>query len=355
MKFIHISDVHLGLKPDRTKIWSDERADELWDSFKNIVKLCEEKKVELLLISGNLFHASPTLQELKNLDLQLNRLSVTKTVILAGSCDYIEEGSVWEQYDFNSNTLVMPRDKAANVYFEDINVCITGYSYGKPEYTAKILEKLKPGREGAYNILLGHGGDKNHMPFSKDRLAKTGFDYIALGYIRKPTHILKNKMAFPGCLEPLDYTDTGRRGYIYGEVDEEKNTTISWVASNKRSYINMTLELQPDSTNADLLDIVEAEIKNRGKENIYRILLKGTVDSNLEINLSGIVRRYNINEVIDRTEYDYSVDELYHGNENNLLGRFISRMKDEESEEAEEIRQKALEYGISALLGVGDR
>ena len=49
------------------------------------------------------------------------------------------------------------------------------------------------------------------------------------------------------------------------------------------------------------------------------------------------------------------MDELYHGNENNLLGRFMSSMKNEESDEAEEIRQKALEYGIGALLGVGDR
>ncbi len=351
MKFIHISDVHLGIKPDRTKIWSDERADEIWDSFKNIVKLCEEKKVELLLISGNLFNDLPTIQDLKNLDLQLNRLTVTKTVIIAGSCDYIGVDSAWEQYDFTSNTLIMPRDKAANVYFEDINVCITGYSYGQPEYTARILEKLKPGREGAYNILLGHGGDKNHMPFSKDKLAKTGFNYIALGYIRKPTHILKNKMAFPGCLEPLDYTDTGRRGYIYGEVDKENNTTITWVASNKRSYINMSLELQPDSTNAELIGIVEDEIKRRGKENIYRILLKGTISNELEINLSGIVRRYNINEVIDRTQYDYTVEELYGGNENNLLGRFIDRMSDDEDDE---LKKKALEYGIAALLGVGD-
>lgn len=353
MKFIHVADVHLGIKPDRGRIWSDERADEIYDSFKDIIKLCEQEKAELLLIAGDLFDAPPKEQNLKQLDFQLSRLTGTKTVIIAGANDYIEEGSVWESYVFNSDVIVMPRDKAANVYFEDINVCITGFSYGKPEYEDRILERLKPGREGAYNILLGHGGDKMHMPFSKEKLAKTGFDYIALGHVHKPAHILKNKMAFAGSLEPLNYTETGRRGYIRGEVDGEGNTTISWIPSNKRSYINMTLELQPDTTNAQLQEIVESEIKRRGRENIYRILLKGTIDSSMEINLSGLTRRYNINELIDRTEFDYTIDELYHGNETTLIGRFID-MFDYDGTEEDEIKEKAVSYGIEALLGAGE-
>ncbi|MDE6024188.1 MAG: metallophosphoesterase [Lachnospiraceae bacterium] len=353
MKFIHIADVHLGIKPDRGRIWSDERADEIYDSFKNVVKFCEQEKADLLLIAGDLFDAPPDEQNLKQLDFQLSRLSNTKTIIIGGANDYIEEGSAWEAHVFNSNTIIMPRDKAANVYLEDINVCVTGFSYGKPEYEDRILERLKPGREGAYNILLGHGGEKNYMPFSKEKLAKTGFDYIALGHVHKPAHILKNKMAFAGSLEPLNYTETGRRGFIMGDVDSEGNTNISWVPSNQRSYVNMTLEIQPDTTNAQLQEIVETEIKKRGRENIYRILLKGTIDSKMEINLSGLTRRYNINELIDRTEYDYTIDELYHGNETNLLGRFID-MFDEESTEDDEIREKALSYGIEALLGAGE-
>ena len=36
----------------------------------------------------------------------------------------------------------MPRDKATNAYLDELNVCITGYSYGKPEYTERLLERL---------------------------------------------------------------------------------------------------------------------------------------------------------------------------------------------------------------------
>ena len=33
MKFIHVSDVHLGIKPDEGKPWSEKRAQDIWDSF----------------------------------------------------------------------------------------------------------------------------------------------------------------------------------------------------------------------------------------------------------------------------------------------------------------------------------
>ncbi len=355
MKFIHIADVHLGVKPDRGKRWSNDRAREIEESFDDILVICQEQNIDMLLIAGDLYHTPPTEKDLKELDYKLKRLDSTKTVIIAGNHDYIEENSPWETYEFISDTVVFPRDRAAKLYYEDINVCVTGYSYGRQEYKERILEKLKPGKEGAYNILLGHGGDKTHMPFSKEKLARMGFDYVALGHIHKPAHILKNKMAFSGSLEPIDYTDTGRRGYIYGEVNDEGVARIKWIPCNRRSYINIALELEPDYTNAEIINVVEDSIKELGTENIYRIMLKGRVDSNLEINLSGLVRRYNINEVINKTESDYDINELLEGNENNLLGRFIKALSDENSVKDQEIRTKAMRYGIEALLGAGDK
>lgn len=354
MKFLHLADVHIGATPDREKYWSDTRTEEIYDSFKKIIRVCEEQQVDLLLIAGDLFNAPPTMQQLREVDYQLRQMHGTKTVIIGGNHDYIEAGSPWEKYPFQSDTFVMPRDRASKVYIEEINVCVTGYSYGKPEYKERILERLRPGKEGAYNILLGHGGDANHMPFSKEKLASLGFDYVALGHIHKPAHLVKNKMAFSGSLEPLDHTETGRRGYIMGELSGAGTTLIQWVPCNKRSYVNMSLELTPDLVNSEIVDNVEEEINRIGKDNIYKINLNGCIDSNLQINLSALTRRYNIYEINDNTHLDYDVNELLMVNENNLLGRFIKTLSDDESLENQEIRAKAMKYGIEALLGVGD-
>lgn len=44
MKFIHVSDVHLGIKPDEGKPWSEKRAQDIWDSFAEVIRAAVELK-----------------------------------------------------------------------------------------------------------------------------------------------------------------------------------------------------------------------------------------------------------------------------------------------------------------------
>ena len=37
MRFIHVSDVHLGITPDKGKPWSDVRAKEIEDTFDRVL------------------------------------------------------------------------------------------------------------------------------------------------------------------------------------------------------------------------------------------------------------------------------------------------------------------------------
>lgn len=355
MKFIHIADVNLGARPDRGRIWSDARTKEIYSTFHRLIEVCEEQKIELLLIAGDLFYEKPTTQNLKDLDFQLRKIPYTKTVIIAGDQDYMDPGSPWETYTFESNTVVMPKDQAASVFFEDLNVCVTGYSYGHATYTGRILERIRPGREGAYNILLGHGGDAEHMPFSKEHVAQLGFQYVALGHMHKPAHILKNQMAFAGTLEPLDYTETGKHGYILGEVTTSGETTITFVPFSCRRYVNMALDINSTYTNGDICNLVEGKMQELGVDNIYRILLRGRVAQNMEINLSELTRRYCINEVIDKTESDFDLEKLRLTNNHNLLGKIMEEFSENKDTGTKEIREKALHYCMEALVGAGSR
>ena len=74
MRFIHISDVHLGMTPDRGKAWSGVRAKEIEDTFDKILAIAEERKVDLLLVAGDLFHKTPGIIELDMLDGGKQRL-----------------------------------------------------------------------------------------------------------------------------------------------------------------------------------------------------------------------------------------------------------------------------------------
>ena len=44
MRFFHIADVHLGASPDAGFPWSEERKNEIWDSFCNVIYAVREEK-----------------------------------------------------------------------------------------------------------------------------------------------------------------------------------------------------------------------------------------------------------------------------------------------------------------------
>ena len=78
MRFIHVSDVHLGMIPDKGKPWSDVRAKEIEETFDRILDIAEERKVDLLLIAGNLYHSAPKAADLAKLDARLAKLTNTR-------------------------------------------------------------------------------------------------------------------------------------------------------------------------------------------------------------------------------------------------------------------------------------
>ncbi len=352
-KFIHIADVHLGMHPDKDKVWSDDRAAEIEATFDTVLEHCATHEVNLLLIAGDLFDAPPTETELRKLDARLKKATGTKVVIVTGSSDAAPADSIFFKYGFESDVTVLPPDVISQAYFEELGVAVTGISYGKEHYDEPMLEHITPAKEGAFNILLGYGGEKGYMPFSKDRLLEKGFDYIALGRRHKPTVIAEHKMAFAGSLEPLSYKETGEHGYFFGKSDPEEGTEVSFVPVSLRRYVNLTVEVLPDMNNAAITAKVEEAIRESGSQNIFRILVKGYKNSDVTINLSEILRRYQVLEFRDKTGYSYDIEELARENTGNLLGEIVTRLSDEESLTREDIREKAKRYAVLALMDTG--
>ena len=103
MRFIHIADVHLGAQPDAGPLYSENRQQELWDTFEHVIHICEEEQTDLLLIAGDLFHRQPLLRELKEVDHLFSILTLTKVVLIAGNHDYIRRDSYYRTFEWSDN------------------------------------------------------------------------------------------------------------------------------------------------------------------------------------------------------------------------------------------------------------
>lgn len=352
MRFIHTSDIRIGVSPDTNYEWGEKRKAEIEGALDNIINVCNEKDIDLLLIAGNLFSEPPTKEQLDQLDAKLMTLVKTRTVILPGYLDYVSEGSPASEYKFESKTVMLPGGKTTNAYLKGINTCVTGYGYDYPEIRADVLGKIDPGRVSAANILIGAGGDPNHMPFKTSEIAKKGFDYVALGGRSKSAHILKNRLAYSGCPEPAGPEETGRRGFIIGEVTDE-GTKISWVPCNKRCYIDINITLSPEITAEDVTTKLDEMLMKLGNENIYTIIFKGFADPDFAPDLKRIKERYLIRSIENLTINSRDEEKLLEENGANIIGSFVTEIRECYNID-ENIRNKAMRYGLEALIMSGE-
>ena len=373
MKFVHIADVHLGAVPDSDFSWSEAREKEIWNSFHNIINVCNEEKADLLLIAGDLFHRQPLVRELKEVNYYFSKLTTAQVVIMAGNHDYIGSRSAYPDFLWNERVHMFYNDSLKTVEFPEINTLVYGFSYYKRDITEPLYDNARPIDKNHINILLAHGGDEKDIPINRKRLKEAGFDYIALGHIHKP-EIIHNNIAYAGSLEPLDKNETGERGYILGEIVQEQGnilqgqgeivkeqgvislagqkeyiTSIRFIPSSMRQYIRLTITATPETTNGSLLDMTRELMKSNGLQNIYQLNIQGVRDEMLRMDKDALKGLGNVLEVLDQTVPDYDFDILYRENADNLIGMFIKRIK--ESPKQDEATQKALYYGIEALLG----
>ena len=335
MRFIHIADLHLGMEPDKDKPWSTMRGRELLDTFAYVIDECRKSGTDLLLIAGDLFHKQPLVREVKEVSALLTSIPRTKVVLIAGNHDYISGTSGYRNFKWPENVHFLMSNKPESVYFEDINTEVYGFSYHVRNIYEPVYDGLKPEDPSKINILLGHGGEPDNVPIDWKKLERSGFDYVAMGHIHKPTDI-SERIRYAGSLEPLDKNETGQHGYIVGEVAtaefEERDTAeearnengdctggritktgngecvggrrsgsenggrgtgghllrSSRVYCAKRSYIKADIKVSCDDTYGMVRRKVMSVINDGGTGNYYVLSFFGEYDPDIRIDFDGL-------------------------------------------------------------------
>ena len=338
MKFIHIADVHWGARPEREKPFGRQREQEIKETFQRVIDHAKETEADLLLIAGDFFDQPPRKQELREVDYLLSKLIKTRTVIIAGNHDHLKQGDAFGQYKWQSDVYLLDGKQRDYIRFEDLKTTVYGFSYWTNQITKPLYDDMKPEEDSDYSILLAHGGDESHIPLQKEALKWSGFDYIALGHIHKPEIIFEDLMAYAGSLEPLDHTETGYHGMIEGEISEEKKQ-ITFTPFAKRMYTQVEVMISDQMSEAEIIDRVETELSYRGTENIYEIILTGSIDPQIQPDFYEITQKYLISDILYETKHQWDYERL--SEEDDLLIQKVAEILKEEPE--------ALTYVMEAL------
>jgi DNA repair exonuclease SbcCD nuclease subunit len=343
---MHIADVHLGAAPDAGYAWAKDRGHELWESFRRCIEDANEKKVDLLLIAGDLFHRQPTEKELREVDYLFSTLEKTLVVLIAGNHDYLKPSSAYLNFQWSSHVVCLFSPECEKVRFPELKTEVYGLSYHQQEITAPLYDGLQAEKNDYFRILLAHGGDANHIPLSKQALMDSGFDYIALGHIHKPQVFIQGLALYAGALEPIDSNDIGPHGYVLGEV-QRKKVRLSFVEFSSRKYLQEEIEVTEDDTVFSLREKVAALIHKNGQENMYRIRFVGQHHPQFVPDVREYKKCGRILEIEDASVPAFHIGELREQYRGQLIGDFIESFGDAPENVVEE---KALRYGLEALL-----
>ena len=346
MRFMHIADVHLGARPDVGAPWSGDRGKELWQTFEKCIGEARARKVDLLLIAGDLFHRQPRGRELQEVNTLFSSLSGTIVVLMAGNHDYLKPSSPYWDFPWGENVVCLFDDQCEKIRLPELRTEIYGFSYHQQEITAPLYDALQAGKGDYFKILLAHGGDAQHIPMNKEKLMKAGFDYIALGHIHKPQVYIKNLALYAGALEPIDINDTGPHGFVLGETFRKK-VKLTFVELAGRQYRHEEIEVTPEDTSFSLKNKIEERIRREGSQHLYKVILRGQRDPQFLPDCSLYRKCGRILEIQDRTVPAFPLEELKRRYQGQLVGEFIESFGEEPREAVE---RKALQYGLEALL-----
>ena len=403
VKLIHTADLHLdsAFRSRFTKEEAENRRQKQLMAWKELLSFAVEKKVQGILIAGDLFD-SPVVSH-GTMDFFLSTMAEHPEIsffYLRGNHD--TENTFRFQENLPKN-LFLFSDKGKKYRLND-RLLLAGVEYGtkdisfgenegatqgagqaaeqavgqeiirgaealsKNETESEEESKFLKLKEEDCNILLLHGALYQGTPkgdslqgeegiFLKN-LEKLPLSYIALGHIHKGGEGKLNNgalWAYPGCLQGRGFDEEGERGFLYLKVEEEKKEIHKeFIPIKQGEFRILEIELLEDEGTLVCLKKIEAEMEKAGisKEDSLRIILKGKKGLEQERNLRYLQLQLQDSvfflEIQDESELSWNREEAM--KEKSLKGEFLRVVAGADNLSKEE-QEEIIALGMGLLQG----
>lgn len=403
VKLIHTADLHLdsAFRSRFTKEEAENRRQKQLMAWKELLSFAVEKKVQGILIAGDLFD-SPVVSH-GTMDFFLSTIAEHPEIsffYLRGNHD--TENTFRFQENLPKN-LFLFSDKGKKYRLND-RVLLAGVEYGtkdisfgenkgatqgagqaaeqaveqetvhgaealsKNETESEEESKFLKLKEEDCNILLLHGALYQGTPkgdslqgeegiFLKN-LEKLPLSYIALGHIHKGGEGKLNNgalWAYPGCLQGRGFDEEGERGFLYLKVEEEKKEIHKeFIPVKQGEFRILEIELLEDEGTLACLKKIEEEMEKASisKEDSLRIILKGKKGLEQERNLRYLQLQLQDSvfflEIQDESELSWNREEAM--KEKSLKGEFLRVLAAADNLSKEE-QEEIIALGMGLLQG----
>ena len=285
---IHCSDIHLGAEiPFLKHNDAKKRRAEIMNTFKKITEMCNEKAVDLLIISGDLF---------ENHGVDLN----TIVAICGGNHDYLSADCPLSDGDWSENVFIFGKE-LQYVEFPNMKLRLWGTSFTSTYMDTPAFDSVQVPFDSYTNILVMHGDlilkenqISRYNPITLEQLGKSKMDYVALGHIHMTTPIQKVEntyYAYSGCPEGHGFDEQGKKGIYFGNISKGK-VDLTFIPMSQRMLIETTIDItncfSDNEANSKIIDFLHKNFGETFAENLYSITLTGFTNEKYRPNVTYI-------------------------------------------------------------------
>ena len=354
VKILHAADLHMDSPFDAlTEEKAVERRREQRELMEKIAAVCEEEKVQVVLLAGDLLDSAMSYYETHDVLIRAFSQISAEIFISPGNHDYYCAKSPYAFLKFPANVHIFRSPILESVTLEKLGCRIWGAGFNAPVCPPLLDGFSVQSQPDMVDILVIHGelGGESYNPIQESGIAGLNVDYLALGHTHTFSGFLKagdTTYAYPGCPEGRGFDELGEKGVILGTVDKGK-CDLRFVPVGKRQYKIWPVDLTGAT---DVREAVISALPENSSRDIYRLVLTGEFGGELDLNalkesLTGEFYSLNIKDET-RPLYD-----IWTGlQENTLKGLFLNRMReryDVSSEAERRTISKAVRYALGAL------
>jgi DNA repair exonuclease SbcCD nuclease subunit len=279
MKFVHLSDTHLGYHSYRklTSEGYNQREEDVRQAFVRAVDKTIELKPDFCVHSGDLFD-SPRPSN-RNISLAISEfLRLTENgipiVVISGNHETPKTrhlGHVFSVFDFFSDVYPVYQPhyvivRLGRVAIHAIPQCPSAQLFEEE------LKKLAPVADADYNLLTLHAGIANIPEFSRgdfneqfvDQDYFRGFDWVALGHYHNFAQLQPNVM-YAGSPERFSFAEaTNQKGFPVVDLETGKARFVQTEAREMLEVIINASQLPTANINDEIQTMCES-IEPSGK------------------------------------------------------------------------------------------
>ncbi len=360
VKLLHIADVHFDASFTGMPSSEAEKCRAgLRSAFAAAVLSAKNRGVEIFLIAGDLFDGERLTADTRDFIIsQTERFPECHFFISPGNHDPYNDASPYARMSLPNNVHVF-RGRG-KLELAELGVDVYGYGFTEKHCEDSVAlgyGELNPDR---INILVCHGDlgtNSGYGKISREDIAQSGFDYIALGHVHSHSGVVSENgtyYAYSGCIQGRGMDETGVKGALYGTVGKD-GAELEFIPLSRRRYEVLQFDIKPEESRKAVLERLGERLLKYDGDCRVRVILQGETENALLLNAESVKSFSGTTaeiELIDKTVPTVHLTDAE--TKNTLRGVFCRRMKallDEENELDKETATLAFKLGLEALAG----